>query len=162
MTWMFGEFPRIKLYDLEIINWPHPLYLRRYNSLLVLRTPPISALSSFKNGLACCLVCPPVNLRWVLPLGAPILRSVFLWDFLEGSKKQIMMWCGLVWMKEDTGCCSLWNWLLFLCEKHCDFFHAENVSQFSRCSPVSKNGYEGRLIFFLGGFLFQKVMIHYI
>lgn len=161
MTWMFGEFPRIKLYDLEIINWPHPLYLRRYNSLLVLRTPPISALSSFKNGLACCLVCPPVNLRWVLPFGAPILRSVFLWDFLEGSKKQIMMWCGLVWMKEDTGCCSLWNWLLFLSEKHCDFFSSRKcVTIFEVFSSFKK--WIWRLNFFPGGFLFQKVMIHYI
>ena len=155
MTWMSGEFPRIKLYDLEIINWPHPLYLRRYNSLLVLRTPPISALSSFKNGLACCLVCPPRESS----LGAAIWGSntavcfsLGLFGRLEKTNHDVM-W--LVWMKEDTGCCSLWNWLLFLCEKHCDFFHAENESQSLRCSPVSKSGYEGWTSF-LEVFYFRK------
>ena len=48
----------------------------------------------------------PVNLRWMLPFGAPIPRSVFLWDFLEGSKKtnHDVMWFGV----DEGG-----HWLLF-------------------------------------------------
>ena len=73
----------------------------------------------------------PVNLCWVLPFGAPIPRSVFLWDFLEGSKKkQIMMWCGwcgwrrrVVVVLYETGCCSFMkNMAFFFMQKMCHNF----------------------------------------
>lgn len=150
---------RISTYQ-TIWSWNHKLTTSPVFATLQLSTrttyrTPISALSSFKNGLACCLVCPPRESSLDAAIwgsNTAVCFSLGLFGRLEKTNHDVM-W--LVWMKEDTGCCSLWNWLLFLCEKHCDFFHAENVSQSLRCSPVSKNGYEGWTSF-LEVFYFRK------